>query len=194
MSSMRSASVVAIAPVGSWMIDPARSSVQFAIRHMIGTLRGRFTEFEGMLEVDDDGVTHAAGSVKAASINTNEPVRDGHLRESPEFFDVERHPEITFNSTHVEHSDHGMPRVFGELTMRGVTREVVLEGRAREALEDGAARQVELELKGELNRRDFGLTWNQALDSGGVLIGNTVRITLAIRVVRAAVAGARVPA
>lgn len=180
---------------GVWSVEPASSRVEFAVKHMLlATLHGRFDEFEGTLSVGPDGVASATGAVKAASIDTSDSVRDEHLRRSADFFDVERFPTIELRSTRIEQLEEGRLRIVGELTMRGVTREVVLEGRAREALEDGAARQVELELKGELNRRDFGLTWNQALDSGGVLIGNTVRITLAIRVVRAAVAGARVPA
>jgi polyisoprenoid-binding protein YceI len=168
------------------MVDPARSNVQFSVRHVIGTLRGRFTDFEGVLEVDEDGVARAAGSVKAASINTNEPVRDGHLRDSPEFFDVERHPEITFSSMHVEHSDHGMPRVLGELTMLGVTRELALSVENHSALGDAQGEgAIALQLQGELNRKQFGLAWNQVMEAGGALVGDRVKIALEILAVRA---------
>jgi polyisoprenoid-binding protein YceI len=168
------------------MVDPARSSVQFSVRHMVGTLRGRFTEFEGVLEVGENGVARAAGSVKSASIDTNEPVRDGHLRESSDFFDVERHPEITFSSTHVEHPDHGMPRVFGELTMRGVTRELALSVENHSALGDAKGDgAIALQLQGELNRKQFGLAWNQVMEAGGALVGDRVKVALEILAVRA---------
>lgn len=183
-----------IAP-GTWSVDPAGSRVEFAVKHMLlATLRGRFGEFEGTLAVGPDGVATALGSVEAGSIETDESVRDEHLRRSADFFDVERFPRIEFRSTRIEEPRDGQLRIVGELTMRGLTHEIVLDGGAREARRDGAARRVELELKGELNRKEFGLTWNQALDSGGMLIGNTVRITLTISALSPAVAAASVTA
>jgi polyisoprenoid-binding protein YceI len=168
-------------PTGAWAVDPERSTVEFAVKHMLlATLRGRFADFEGVLRVDGDGPATAGGSVDAASIDTGDAVRDSHLRDSADFFDVERHPRITFSSTRVErHAD--TLRVVGGLTMRGITREIVLDGPIREAQGDGDSEVLTLTLRGELNRRDFGLTWNQKLDSGGALVGNTVRITLELR-------------
>jgi polyisoprenoid-binding protein YceI len=127
--------------------------------------------------------------VKAASIDTNEPVRDEHLRDSSDFFDVERYPEISFNSTRIDYLDGGRFRIVGALTMRGVTREIKLDaqlgGARREA---GGDERIELELRGELNRRDFGLTWNQVLETGGALLGNKVKIALDISAMKSEVA------
>jgi len=162
-------------PAGTWSIDPARSTVGFAIKHMaLKTLRGSFDDFEGTLDLSGAQPT-ARGSVKAASIDTGEPIRDDHVRESADFFDVEHHPEITFTSTQIRAEGHGRLRVEGELTMRGQTREIALEGRIAEESHEG---RIELDLRGELNRKDFGLTWNQALDAGGALLGNKVKIEL----------------
>jgi polyisoprenoid-binding protein YceI len=174
---------------GKWSVDAPRSSVAFAVKHMmIATVNGQFREFAGMLEVGS-GAPRATGVVKAASIDTNEPVRDEHLRDSSDFFDVERYPEISFNSTRIDDLDGGRFRILGALTMRGVTREIKLDaqlgGARREA---GGDERIELELRGELNRRDFGLTWNQALETGGALLGNKVKIALDISAMKSEVA------
>jgi polyisoprenoid-binding protein YceI len=168
-------------------VDVQRSSVTFTVKHMLlATVKGRFREFEGMLEAGSDGA-HANGTVNAASVDTNEPVRDGHLRSSPDFFDVERFPQIGFSSTRIEYLDASRMRIVGALTMRGVTREIALDARV-----DGVRREadgnvhLELELHGELNRKDFGLTWNQALEAGGALLGNKVKLNLEISAVQQA--------
>jgi polyisoprenoid-binding protein YceI len=162
-------------PAGRWSIDPAHSSVGFAIKHMaLKTLRGRFHDFEGSLDLSN-GEPSASGAVRAASIDTGESIRDQHLRESADFFDVEHHPEIRFSSTRVLAQDRGRLRVEGDLSMRGQTRPIVLEGQLNENPLEG---RIEMELRGELPRKDFGLTWNQALDAGGALLGNKVKIEL----------------
>src|ERR1019366_9990189 len=105
-----------------WSVDATRSSVAFALKHMmVATVKGRFHEFDGMLEIGA-GAARATGVVKAASIDTKDPVRDEHLRSSPDFFDVERYPEISFNSNRIEYLDGGRLHILGDLTMRGVTR------------------------------------------------------------------------
>ncbi len=180
-------------PPGTWSVDAPRSRVAFAVKHMmLATMNGRFHEFDGVLEMGS-GAPRATGVVRAASIDTNESVRDEHLRSSPDFFDVERYPEIGFNSTRIEHLDGGRLRIVGDLTMRGVTREIGLDaqlgGTTREA--DGDER-IELELRGELNRRDFGLSWNQALETGGALLGNKVKIALEISAVKSEATGSAV--
>jgi polyisoprenoid-binding protein YceI len=172
-------------PSGKWSIDATRSSVAFAVKHMMfATVDGRFREFDGMLELGDDA-PRASGVVRAASIDTSEPVRDEHVRHSPDFFDVEHYPEISFNSTRIEDLGRGRLHIAGDLTMRGVTREIDLDGQLNstrsEARGDG---RIELALRGELNRRDFGLTWNQALETGGALLGNKVKIALRLSAVR----------
>ncbi len=189
MSVMDEMSGASVVPAGKWSVDATRSSVAFAVKHMmLATLNGRFSEFYGMLEIGSDA-QRATGAVKAASINTNEPVRDEHLRHSPDFFDVERYPEIGFNSSRIDHSDSGRFRVVGDLTMGGVTRKIELHAqRNYTRSKAGGDERIELELRGELDRRDFGLTWNQALETDGVLLGNKVKIALEISAVRTEVA------
>jgi polyisoprenoid-binding protein YceI len=189
MSMVNGASGGSIVPAGEWSVDTPRSSVAFAIKHMIvANVNGRFHEFDGMLEIGS-GAPRATGVVKTASIDTNEPVRDEHLRRSPDFFDVERFPEITFDSTRIEYLDGRRLRLLGDLMMRGVTREIELDSQLNGTRRDaGDDERIELGLRGELNRSDFGLTWNQALDTGGALLGNKVKIALEISAVKGAVA------
>jgi polyisoprenoid-binding protein YceI len=176
-----------ILPAGEWSVDTHRSSVAFAVKHMmVAKVNGRFREFDGMLEIGP-GAPRATGMVKAASVDTGEPVRDEHLQHSPDFFDVERYPEISFNSTRIDYLGGGRLRVVGELTMRGVTHEIELDAKLNDpGPEAGDEERIELELRGELNRRDFGLTWNQALETGGALLGNKVKIALEISAVKIA--------
>lgn len=185
MSVADGASAASAIPAGKWSVDASRSSVTFAVKHMmLAKMNGRFGDFDGTLEIGA-GALHATGAVKAASIDTNEPVRDEHLRCSPDFFDVERYPEISFDSTRIDYLDGRRLRIVGDLTMRSVTREIELEARvngtAREADKD---ERIELELHGALNRKDFGLSWNQTLDTGGVLLGDKVKIALTISAVK----------
>jgi polyisoprenoid-binding protein YceI len=185
MSVVDRTSGASVVPSGKWSVDASHSSVTFALKHMmLATVKGHLREFDGMLEVGS-GAPRATGVVKAASIDTNEPVRDEHLRSSPDFFDVERYPEISFNSTRIDYLDGGRLRIVGDLTIRSVTCEIELDGTRREAGDD---ERIELELRGVLNRRDFGLTWNQALETGGALLGNKVKIALEISAVRSEVA------
>ena len=188
MSVVDETSGASLIDAGTWSVDPRRSSVKFFVKHMIfAKMSGRFREFDGTLWTGTQ--LRAAGVVKAASIDTNESVRDEHLRCSPDFFDVERYPEISFNSTRIDYLDGGRFRIVGALTMRGVTREIKLDaqlgGTRREA---GGDERIELALRGELNRRDFGLTWNQVLETGGALLGNKVKIALDISAMKSEVA------
>ncbi len=151
----------------------------------IATVKGFFSEFEGSLEVAEDETISATGSVKAASINTRAAQRDEHLR-SPDFFDVENHPELGFQSKLVEQLDADGYRIVGELTIRGVTREVEFHATTQGVDQDpwGNTR-VGLEVAGEIAREKFGLTWNQALESGGVLVGKKVKLLLDLSAVKA---------
>ena len=172
-------------PSGTWSIDTTCSSVAFAVKHMIfATVDGRFREFDGTLELGEEA-PRASGVVQAASIDTSEPVRDEHVRQSPDFFDVGRYPEISFNSTHIDYLGRGRLHIVGELTMRGVTREIDLEGQLNSPRSEAPGEErIELTLHGGLNRRDFGLSWNQALETGGALLGNRVKITLVLSAVK----------
>jgi polyisoprenoid-binding protein YceI len=171
-----------VIPTGSWTVDPAHSSVGFAVKHMgIANVRGRFTEFEGTLEMKEGlADCRAHGTVKAASIETGEPQRDEHLR-SPDFFNVEQFPEITFESTRVEAIDDESSRVYGNLTMHGITNEIGLDVLIQGTDTDpwGSLR-AGLEVVGTLKRSDFDMKFNQALGSGNVLVGDKVTVTLEI--------------
>ena len=185
MSPIDGISDAGIVPAGRWSVDATRSSVAFTVRHMMfATVNGCFRGFDGMLEIGP-GVARATGAVQAATIDTNERVRDEHLQRSADFFDVERYPEISFSSTRIDYLDGARLRVVGELTMRSVTREIELDGQlTSRAGGESEDERIELELRGELNRRDFGLTWNQALETGGALLGNRVTVALEISAVR----------
>ncbi len=181
MPTTRAVSRAGAIPMGEWLVDTGSSSVAFTIKHLLFTkVRGRFTEFEGSLSADDQEL-RAAGTVNAASLDTQDAVRDAHVRDSPDFFDVERHPQISFASTRIESLGEGRISVAGALQIRGVSGEIELTGTARplDAPEAEPAR-IELRLDGDLDRRDFGLTWNQKLDTGGAMLGNRVKIELEI--------------
>jgi polyisoprenoid-binding protein YceI len=185
MSIEEGASGASVVPSGKWSVDTPRSSVSFTLKHMmLATVNGRFRAFDGTLETGS-GAPRATGVVKAASVDTNEAVRDEHLRSSPDFFDVEHYPEISFDSTRIDHPDDGRLRIVGDLTIRGITREIELDAQLGQTTrEPGGVERLELELRGELNRKDFGLTWNQALETGGALLGNKVKIALDISAVK----------
>ena len=170
-----------VMPTGIWNVDAAHSSVAFSVKHMgIANVRGRFIWSRGRWRWEQlaDGRIH--GTVNVASIDTDDPQRDEHLR-SADFFDAEQFPEITFESTQVEAIDDERTRVTGNLTMHGVTREVVLEGQTEGTDTDpwGNTR-VGVEGIGKLLRSEFDMKFNQALGSGNKLVGDKVAITLDI--------------
>lgn len=171
---------------GTWNIDPSHSTIGFSVKHMmIATVCGRFAEFSGAITAGVDGAIAVTGLVQAASIDTNEAQRDEHLR-SADFFDTANHPEIRFASTRVTGSGDELA-IVGNLTIKGITHEVVLRAEVNGAGVDPWGNQrVALEAKGEINRKDFGLTWNQVLEAGGVLVGEKIKITLDLSTVRAA--------
>jgi polyisoprenoid-binding protein YceI len=182
-STTRTRSVI---PPGTWRVDPAHSSVQFAVKHMgIATVRGKFTRFEGTVEVGEDlASSRAYGKVDVSSIDTDEPDRDAHLR-SADFFDVEHFPEITFESTRVEPLDEESSAVYGNLTMHGVTREVRLDVNVEGTDTDPWGNErVGLEASGTLKRSDFDMKFNQALGSGNLLVGDKVNVSLDISAVK----------
>jgi polyisoprenoid-binding protein YceI len=167
--------------VTTWNIDPAHSDVQFSAKHMMmTTVRGRFTAVEGSIALDEENPTNSTGSftVGVASLNTGVEQRDGHLR-SADFFDTDNHPTATFSATSVESKGGSDYRVGGDLTIRGTTRPVSfdVELLGFYAGMDGA-RRAGLHATGRINREDFGLTWNVALESGGWLVGKEIRLEL----------------
>jgi polyisoprenoid-binding protein YceI len=173
-------------PTGTWVVDPAHSQVGFSVKHMgISNVRGSFGEFEGKLDVGSDlASSKITGTVKAATVSTDWPQRDDHLR-SPDFFDVENHPEIAFESTRIEEVDSETLRITGNLTMHGVTKEISLD-----AVVDGTEtdpmgnERAGLEVAGQISRGDFGMKFNQALGSGNVAVSDKVKIALDISAIK----------
>lgn len=170
-----------------WNIDPAHSSVEFTVRHMmVTTVRGGFGEFAGTINFDPERPEQASveAVIQAASIHTGTADRDAHLR-SADFFEVEKFPTITFKSTRVDAQDPTQAKVYGDLTMHGVVREVALDvqflGQQKNPFTGAAT--VGFEASVVINREDFGLTWNQALEAGGVLVSKEVKISLDVQAV-----------
>lgn len=176
-----------IVPAGTWQLDPAHSAVEFQVKHlMIATVKGRFTAFQGALEAAADGTLKAYGTVQVASIDTHEPQRDEHLR-SPDFFDAAAYPEITFSSLELEPLGRSEFRIVGDLTIKGVTKAVELTATLQGAGRDPWGNErIGFEARGEIDRKDFGLTWNQVLETGGVLVGEKVKILVDVSAVKAA--------
>ena len=165
----------------TWVIDAAHSNVGFSVKHlMIATVRGSFTQIQGTVRVDESDPTTAEIdiAIPTAGVTTRDEKRDAHLR-SPDFFDVERFPNMTFRSKRVERQSDDRFRVIGDLTIRDVTREVALDvelqGRAKDPWGNEKAG---FEATTKIKRADYGLTWNAALETGGVLVGDEVKISI----------------
>jgi polyisoprenoid-binding protein YceI len=170
-----------------YQIDSAHSSAQFTVRHMmISNVRGEFTKLSGGIAYDpaDPANSSIDATIDAASINTRDAQRDGHLK-SADFFDVEQFPALTFRSKGVAVRD-GEGKVTGDLTIHGVTREVVLhvEGPTPEAKDPWGNLRIGATATAKINRKDFGLNWNAALEAGGVLVGEEVKITIDVEAIR----------
>jgi polyisoprenoid-binding protein YceI len=170
----------------TWKIDPNHSSVEFAVKHiMISTVKGRFSEVEGEIVIADGEPSHSSvtATLRAASIDTRAGQRDDHLR-SADFLDAVNFPEITFKSTRIT-GDRSEFEVTGDLTIRGVTREVALDVTNEGSGKDPwGGERIAFSGTTKLDRRDFGLTWNQAIEAGGVLVGNDVKISIDVQAVK----------
>lgn len=171
----------------NWTIDNTHSSVNFFVRHMMfSKVRGQFTKWSSTVKLDEADLTKLSVEVvlDAASIDTGVAERDNHLR-SPDFFDVERFPEIRFVSRRVEQNDETHFKLIGDLTIKDVTREVVLEAEDEGRGKDPWGNQrAGFNLRATLNRKDFGLAWNQVLEAGGVLVGEAVELTIELQLVQ----------
>jgi len=175
-------SLPAFAGTTTYQIDPRHSSAQFAVTHlMISTVRGEFHGVTGAVVVDDSDVAKSSVDVTidATTVDTREPDRDKHLK-SADFFDVANHPTITFKSTKVEAAEPGKLKVSGDLTIRGVTKQVVLDVTVPKSPIKDPWGQQRTAVSGttKINRQDFGVAWNKSLDSGGVVVGDSVDINL----------------
>ena len=173
---------VAAAPV-RWRIDTSHSELTFRIRHLVSRVSGQFNQWSGTIVADPASL--AGGSVEVdiqtASIDTNNERRDTHLR-SADFFDAPNHPTITFRSTRVAVDGREL-RVHGNLTIRGVTRPVVLEGEMTEVSGVPGKRRIGFEAQTTIDRMDYGVTWNRAAEAGGAVLGDEVRISIAVSAV-----------
>ena len=172
----------------TWKIDPVHTHVQFAVRHMMVTnVRGQFTKTSGTVTLDESDFTRSQVEVtiEAASIDTREPQRDTHLR-SADFLDAEKYPTLTFRSTRIVSAGEGYAMT-GDLTIHGITHPVVLavEPPGEAAKDPWGGTRRGFEAAGEINRKEFGLLWNQALETGGVLVGEKIKISLEVELVRA---------
>jgi polyisoprenoid-binding protein YceI len=185
-STVREIDGRAVPTPGTYGLDTAHTTIEFVGRHlMITKVRGRFTDFSGEITIGEEPKDSSVEVViDAGSVESSEPRRDEHLR-SADFFDVEQYPTISFRSTGVEQDRSGLWKVTGDLTVKDVTRPVVLEVEF-----DGAQTspwgdlRVGFSASTELNREDWGLTWNQTLETGGVVVGKKARIELNVEAIR----------
>jgi len=173
----------------SWQIDPAHSQIQFSVRHMmISNVRGRFENFTGAIEFEEKDPTRSLVDVQieAASINTREAQRDIHLK-SPDFLNAEKYPYLSFKSKRIEKIDDTHGRVIGDLTIRDVTKEVALDVEyAGQAKSPWGTVSAGFSATAKINRKDWGLTYNQVLETGGVMVGDVVNITIDSEIVKQA--------
>jgi polyisoprenoid-binding protein YceI len=171
----------------TWQIDPAHSTVEFAVKHMmVTTVKGQFPGVSGEIKLDEADLSRSSVAVEidVNSITTRDAQRDGHLR-SPDFFDVANHPTITFVSTKVEPTRAERLRVVGDLTVRGVTREVELDAvHYGQAVTPFGATIAAFSAETSISRADFGLTWNVALETGGVLVSDAIKISIEVEAAR----------
>jgi polyisoprenoid-binding protein YceI len=172
-------------PAGTYNVDPAHSNVGFEVRHMgIATVRGAFRKFQGTIDANGEAPA-LDGTVEVASIDSGDPQRDAHLV-SPEFFDAESHPQITFRSA-AEPTDGNHIRLTGEITIKGITQPLELAGVLAEGGTDPWGHErIGLELSGGIDRREFDLKWNQTLPNGNLLVANEVKLLVSVSAVKAA--------
>jgi polyisoprenoid-binding protein YceI len=173
---------------GTWTIDPTHSTAEFAVKHMmVSTVKGRFKNLSGSVQLDEADPTRSVveAAIEVASVDTGAEQRDEHLR-SDDFFNAARYPRITFRSTRIEQAENAPNwRMTGDLTIRDITRSVELDvepdGRGLDAF---GKERAGFTATGRISRKEFGVKWNQVIETGGVAVGDTVKITLNIEVVR----------
>ncbi len=183
---MISTAKATLVPAGTWVVDPSHSTVGFSVKHLgIATVRGGFDDFEGTLEIGEgDTSARAFGTVQGVSVNTKDSGRDEHLR-SADFFGVETNPELSFESTEISQADEDTFEIEGDLSMNGVTKPVTLTAEVQGTETDPWGNErVALEVRGQLNRGDWNMTFNQALGSGNLLVGEKVKLELDISAVK----------
>jgi len=168
----------------TFVVDPGHSEVSFRVRHFVSQVSGRFNSFEGTIQVDHDDPAASSVSfkIKTDSIDTGNEQRDGHLR-SPDFFEAEKYPEITFESSKVEPKGDDLYHVTGAFTLHGVTKELTLPVRYLGSVTDNrGSTKAGFETEVTIDRQEYGITFNRALDQGGVMLGNDVSVRIALEV------------
>jgi len=173
-----------VVPAGTWTTDPVHSSLEFSVKHMVvATFRSRMPDFDATLTATEDGAAVLEGVGRVASVVTPDPNLTGHLQ-SPDFFDAERYPEVTFRSTEVTREGEALA-VRGDLTLKGVTGTIELRGTiVGPVVAVGDTERIGLELEGTFDRTEYGLNWNAPLPSGGFAVGNDVRVSAQLELVR----------
>ena len=181
-----STAIATLPTTGTWVIDPSHSSVEFVVKHLVvAKVRGRFGSFSGTVEVADpiEGSTVDV-TLDAASIDTGDEQRDGHVK-SDDFLNVEAFPSLTFRSTGAHHRDGDQWKIPGELTIRDVTKPVDLDVEFLGVVTDPWGNEkAGFTATTQIDREEFGVTWNQALETGGVMVSNTVRIELDVQLAK----------
>lgn len=173
----------------NWNLDKSHSSISFSVRHMmIANVRGTFNEFEADVTLDPEDKTTASAviTINAASVDTKDEGRDGHLK-SPDFFNVEQHPNLIFKVTKVVSKGGEAYDITGDLTIAGVTKSITLSGEISGPAKDPWGNEkMAVSASGSLSRSEFGLTWNAALETGGVLVSDNVKLSIELQFAKAA--------
>jgi polyisoprenoid-binding protein YceI len=171
----------------AWTIDTSHSQIQFSVRHMmISNVRGRFENFSGTVDLDEENPENSVVNVTIdiATLNTRDAQRDGHLR-SADFFEIEKYPHMIFVSKKVKTSDSNHGKIVGDLTIRGVTKEVVLNVEFNgQAKSPWGTTSAGFTAETKINRKDWGLAWNKTLETGGVLVGEEITINIDLELVK----------
>jgi polyisoprenoid-binding protein YceI len=168
----------------TWNIDAGHSSIDFKVRHMaIASTKGNFKTFTATAQTESDVLKGFEATIDAATVDTNDEKRDGHLK-SPDFFDVESHPSITVKSTNIEQVSAGEYKITADMSIRGVTKPVIFKAELGHPIKDPWGNQrAAANLTGKLNRKDWGLNWNMALELGGLLVGEEVNFDFDVEMV-----------
>jgi polyisoprenoid-binding protein YceI len=177
------------ATLTTWNLDPAHSAAEFKVKHMmISNVKGKFSGMSGVLSLDEGDATRSSveASIPVTTLNTGDPQRDGHLK-SADFFDAEKFPVMTFRSTRVENAAGADLAMTGDLTVHGVTKTATftVSDVSQPAKDPWGNLRIGLSASVKINRKDFGLTWNSTLETGGVLVGDDVAITLDVQFIKA---------
>jgi len=190
---LATATLPSFAQATTWQIDPAHSAAQFAVRHlMISNVKGEFSKVTGMVNLDEKDLSKSSVEVTidTTTVNTREPKRDAHLR-SPDFFDVEKYPTMSFRSKRITPVGEGKFKMTGDLTIRSVTREVTfdVEGPTPAIKDPWGNARAGATATARINRKDFNVLWNAAMDGGGVVVGDEVTITVDLEMFKKAAPG-----